>query len=416
MLADPAHSLQERLYRTIRLIRRFEERAIELVRVRRDRRRHPPVHRAGGDRRRRVRGRCGPDDIITEHPPRPRPRAGQGRRPGRMLAELPGRVTGLNRGRGGSMHAADLRLGVYGATDIVGHGAAIATGVAWAGRPGRNRPGGRQLLRRRRGQPGRAAGVAQPGRALAGAGAVRLREQRLRHHACRSRTRSPARITGRAAAFGIPAVHRRRHGPGGGARGGHARPSTGPAPAAGPTLLECLTYRFDAHHTFEHKVRLRLPHARTRWPAGARRDPLDIQGAPDRGDVRRDGSTPRSRRCSTTAVRFALASPKPDPADALDYLYATGPARRPGWPAADVGRWRCPGCPTSRRSTGRSATRWSATRRCSCSARTSRWRVTNVTAGLLDALRAGAGARHAAVRAGRSPASPPARRWPAGGR
>jgi pyruvate dehydrogenase E1 component alpha subunit len=30
------------------------------------------------------------------------------------------------------------------------------------------------------------------------------------------------------------------------------------------------------------------------------------------------------------AVRFALDSPRPDPADALDYLYASGLRARPG--------------------------------------------------------------------------------------
>ena len=37
-----------------------------------------------------------------------------------MFAELLGRETGYNRGRGGSMHIADLSLGIYGANGIVG--------------------------------------------------------------------------------------------------------------------------------------------------------------------------------------------------------------------------------------------------------------------------------------------------------
>ena len=51
-----------------------------------------------------------------------------------MLAELAGRATGLNRGRGGSMHAADFRLGIYGANAIVGAAGPIAVGAAWAHR------------------------------------------------------------------------------------------------------------------------------------------------------------------------------------------------------------------------------------------------------------------------------------------
>ena len=48
----------------------------------------------------------------------------------RLLAELCGRVTGYCRGKGGSMHAADLSLGVLGANGVVGGGFGIATGAA----------------------------------------------------------------------------------------------------------------------------------------------------------------------------------------------------------------------------------------------------------------------------------------------
>ena len=50
----------------------------------------------------------------------------------RLMAELYGKETGLNRGRGGSMHAADFSKGVIGANAIVGSGIGIATGVALA--------------------------------------------------------------------------------------------------------------------------------------------------------------------------------------------------------------------------------------------------------------------------------------------
>jgi TPP-dependent pyruvate/acetoin dehydrogenase alpha subunit len=50
----------------------------------------------------------------------------------RMMAELFGRVTGYNRGKGGSMHIADLALGIYGANGIVAGGVPIAAGAAWA--------------------------------------------------------------------------------------------------------------------------------------------------------------------------------------------------------------------------------------------------------------------------------------------
>lgn len=49
-----------------------------------------------------------------------------------MMAELFGRETGYCRGRGGSMHIADLDLGNLGANGIVGGGIGIATGAAFA--------------------------------------------------------------------------------------------------------------------------------------------------------------------------------------------------------------------------------------------------------------------------------------------
>ncbi len=48
----------------------------------------------------------------------------------RLLAELCGRVTGYCRGKGGSIHIANLSQGVLGATGVVGAGIGIATGAA----------------------------------------------------------------------------------------------------------------------------------------------------------------------------------------------------------------------------------------------------------------------------------------------
>jgi acetoin:2,6-dichlorophenolindophenol oxidoreductase subunit alpha len=50
--------------------------------------------------------------------------------PQRMFAELLGKATGYNKGKGGSMHIAGLGLGMLGANGIVGGGLGIATGAA----------------------------------------------------------------------------------------------------------------------------------------------------------------------------------------------------------------------------------------------------------------------------------------------
>lgn len=48
---------------------------------------------------------------------------------GRMMAELLGKAEGCNKGKGGSMHIADVDSGMLGATGIVGSGIAPATGA-----------------------------------------------------------------------------------------------------------------------------------------------------------------------------------------------------------------------------------------------------------------------------------------------
>ncbi len=51
-----------------------------------------------------------------------------------MMAELLGKIDGLSKGKGGSMHAVDFGLGVLGTNGIVGGGIPIATGAAWGDR------------------------------------------------------------------------------------------------------------------------------------------------------------------------------------------------------------------------------------------------------------------------------------------
>jgi len=47
----------------------------------------------------------------------------------KMMAELYGKRTGYNKGKGGSMHIADFSIGILGANGIVGGGIPIATGA-----------------------------------------------------------------------------------------------------------------------------------------------------------------------------------------------------------------------------------------------------------------------------------------------
>jgi TPP-dependent pyruvate/acetoin dehydrogenase alpha subunit len=306
------------LYRTVRLIRRFEERAIDLVRsgdivggI------HPYIGQEGV-----AAGVCaalGPDDIVTSTHRGHGHVLAKGADPARMLAELCGRATGLNRGRGGSMHAADFGVGVFGANAIVGAAGSIAAGAAWA--------------RRRMGIPTVAAnffgdGAVNEGMLLEAFNLASLWrvpvvfvcENNGWATTMRVTDAVAGSITARAEAFGIPAATVDGQDPG--AVLDAARTAVEWARAGeGPRFLECHTERFDAHHTFEHKARLGYRSA-AELALARGRDPVDIQGA-RLAPVERERVDHEVEALLADAVTFALDSPYPDPVGALDDLYAT---------------------------------------------------------------------------------------------
>ncbi|TDE13573.1 alpha-ketoacid dehydrogenase subunit alpha/beta [Jiangella asiatica] len=129
--ADRAAADLPEMYRRMRRIRRFEERASELYRAT-----EVPgfLHLSIGQEASAV-GACWPlrdsDAITSTHRGHGHCLA-KGLDAASMFAELMGRESGTCRGRGGSMHIADPGRGVYGANGIVGAGLPIAGGVATA--------------------------------------------------------------------------------------------------------------------------------------------------------------------------------------------------------------------------------------------------------------------------------------------
>ncbi|MFF5174572.1 thiamine pyrophosphate-dependent dehydrogenase E1 component subunit alpha [Micromonospora sp. NPDC000089] len=316
---------QVRLYRTVRLIRRFEERAVELVDsgaivggI------HPYLGQEGI-----AAGVCaalrGSDLVTGTHRGHGHVLA-KGADPARMMAELCGRETGLNRGRGGSMHAADFSVGVLGANAIVGAAGAILTGAVWA--------------RRRRGDDTVGAtffgdGAVNEGMLLEAFNLAALWRVPVLF-VCENNgyaTTMPVAgavagtIPGRAAAFGMPATVVDGQDPEA-VRDAAAAAVTRMRAGGGPELVEARTYRFDAHHTFEHRVRLdyRPPQE---VATGRSRDPVRIQGDRLPADARAAVDA-EVEAVLAAAVEFALASPEPDPAGALAHLYASGLTARTG--------------------------------------------------------------------------------------
>ncbi|WP_228561519.1 alpha-ketoacid dehydrogenase subunit alpha/beta [Catenulispora rubra] len=129
--SQPADMELLEMYRRMRRIRRFEERASDLYKAT-----EIPgfLHLSIGQEASAV-GACWPlterDGITSTHRGHGHVLA-KGLDTASMMAELMGKDAGTCHGRGGSMHIADPGLGIYGANGIVGAGLPIAGGVATA--------------------------------------------------------------------------------------------------------------------------------------------------------------------------------------------------------------------------------------------------------------------------------------------
>lgn len=119
------------MYRRMLTIRRFEERASELYRATRI----PGfLHLSIGQEASAV-GACWPlddRDVVTSTHRGHGHCIAKGLDVEGMFAELMGKETGTCKGRGGSMHIADPRRGIFGANGIVGAGLPIAVGAGTA--------------------------------------------------------------------------------------------------------------------------------------------------------------------------------------------------------------------------------------------------------------------------------------------
>ena len=313
------------LYRTMRLVRRFEERALELVKSGEI---ISGIHSCIGQEA--VAAGTGAalrrDDIMFANHRAHGQLLAKGSDPGRLLAELAGRTNGVARGRGGSFHPSDFTVGVYASSGSVGHGAPLAAGAAWA----LARSGSDRIAVSVFGDGALNQGALLESLNLASlwrVPAVFICENNLYATTLPVSGNVAGSITGRAEAFGIPAESVDGMDP----EPVHAAVARAVARARsglGPTFLEFRTYRFGGHHTFETTTRLRY-RDQAEVAAWQARDPLVLQaGRVPAG--RRDEIDAEVEAAVAAAVQFALAGRKPDPADGQDYLYASGLRTRPG--------------------------------------------------------------------------------------
>jgi len=312
------------MFRTMVTIREFEEGAGRLSQAARI----PGLVHLYAGQEAVATGTCAnlnPDDYITSTHRGHGHLIAKGGDIRRMYAELFGKATGYNKGRGGSMHIADLDLGILGANGIVGAGAPIAVGAAFAAKY------------RSRGQVcacffGDGATNIGPFHESANMAAVLklplifVCENNLYGEFTRQdQEMTIVDISDRAAAYGMPgvtidgmdvlavyqaageAVERARRG-------------------EGPTMLECKTYRFFDHVGVGFGEQERSEEEREYWHS---RDPIALF----RSRLAADGILPEEEADRITeevqaqieeAITFGESGPDPSPESLLEDVYTEG--------------------------------------------------------------------------------------------
>jgi pyruvate dehydrogenase E1 component alpha subunit len=240
-----------------------------------------------------------------------------------MMAELYGKATGTNRGKGGSMHITDVRVGMLGVNPIVGMGVAHAVGAALSAKVRQTD----QVAAAFFGDGAANIGVLHEALNMAAIWqlpVIFVCENNGYAQATPAEYATAGKnIAGRAAGYGIPgalvdgqdvfavwhaateAVLRARSG-------------------AGPTLIECTTYRYFGHHQGDDPLRYRTA--------------AEQSAAQDRDCIKRfrefvlakrlleasdlDRIDERNKQRIEDAVEFAESSPLPQPEDLYADVYA----------------------------------------------------------------------------------------------
>ena len=313
------------LYRTMRLIRRFEETCVDLVK---DNEIAAVVHESIGQEAvaAGVTAALGPQDYLTSTHRGHGHILGRGADPTRVMAELMGRTTGTNRGRGGSMHVGAPDLGILGANGIVGAGTPIAVGATWAARTA----GGDAVCAAFFGDGAINQGVVHEAMNLAVIWEVPVVfccENNLYAVTTPLSNMTGAPITERAGGVGMPVCSVDGMDPGAVHDAMSESIATGRRDGT-PSFVEFRTYRYSGHHTAEAATGVEY-RSETEMEAWRQRDPLvtwperlAAHGILDAaGKEAIDGEV---EALITESVTFARNSPWPEPTEVLDLAYASG--------------------------------------------------------------------------------------------
>ena len=240
----------------------------------------------------------------------------------RMMAELYGKTTGSNRAKGGSIHITDVRVGMLGVNPIVGMGVTHAVGAALSAKVRKTS----QVAAAFFGEGGASIGAVHEAMNLAAIWKLPV------IFVCENNGYAQAtpveyavsvpRIADRAAAYSMPgvtvdgqdaiavweataiAVERARRG-------------------EGPSLIECMTYRYYGHHqgddTARYRTREEEQSARERDCIRRFREQMLDQQLLTAAEL--DAIEAASCKKIDDAVAFAESSPLPQPADLFTDVY-----------------------------------------------------------------------------------------------
>ena len=242
----------------------------------------------------------------------------------RMMAELYGKVTGTNHGKGGSMHITDIRVGMLGVNPIVGMGVTHAVGAALSAKVRHTK----QVAVAFFGEGAGGIGALHESMNLASIWKLPVIFVCENNGYAQSTPVEYAlavpRIADRAPAYAMPgvtvdgqdvcavweaakaAVERARSG-------------------GGPSLVECMTYRYYGHHQGDDTSRYRTKEeeaaAREKDCLRQFREKMKQAGPLRQEEL--DAIDATNKRKIDEAVRFAESSALPELADLYTDVYVT---------------------------------------------------------------------------------------------
>ena len=246
----------------------------------------------------------------------------KGARMDRMAAEILGRVDGYCRGKGGVMHIAAFEIGVLGATGIVGGGLPIAVGAAYSAQV----RGTSQVTFCSFGDGASNQGTFHEALNMAGLWKLPVvfvcQNNQYAEATARAAHQPIDRIGARADGYGMPGVTVDGMDPEA-SYAAIAAASERARRGDGPTLVECVTYRYAGHFVGDAMVYMPREEVRAWTP----RDPVETYRARlvEQGVVsgqEADTMEADARREAEAAVERARRSPPPDEAELLRHVYA----------------------------------------------------------------------------------------------